>query len=405
MQYLLRLKNEFRKFPLQLWIIMGGSLIFSIGSSMAWPYLNIFLQDRLDLPLRITTLLISLRSFTGILASFFAGSFADRFGRRGLMLASLLGGACYYFLMYSASSIWQFAILMGIWGALDLFYPVGSNAMIADLVPQEDRLEAYSLLRMMYNAGFAVGPIVGGILAARSYALIFHAAAIGYAISFVISILTIKETLHKKIPGSVGKTGKTRYSNIFKDKTFLISILLMSVIFMGSSVVFNLLSLYGRETYGFHENQISYVFTVNALMCVFLQLPAMRLSRNMHPFKTMIFSAFFYMIGIGGYALIPNILWYCLCMAVLTVGELLMTPTMSALTARLSPPDARGRYMSILSLAHPVGYGIGPAFAGYIYDFFVPQTIWINGAFCCLLAAGGFILLFKLNKRSVRLTG
>lgn len=384
---------------------MGGSLIFSIGSSMAWPYLNIFLRERLDLPLRITTLLISLRSFTGILASFFAGFFADRFGRRGLMLASLLGGACYYFLMYSADSIWQFAVLMGIWGALDLFYPVGSNAMIADLVPQKNRLEAYSLLRMVYNAGFAVGPIVGGILAAHSYGLIFYAAATGYAISFVISILTIKETLQKKAPGSAENFVNTRYSDVFKDRTFIISILLMSFIFMGSSVVFNLLSLYGRETYGFRENQISFVFSVNALMCVFLQLPAMRMSRNMHPFRTMIFSAFFYMIGIGGYALMPNVLWYCLCMAVLTVGELLMTPTMSALTARLSPPDARGRYMSILSLAHPVGYGIGPAFAGYLYDFFIPQSIWINGAFCCLLAAGGFIILYKRNKQAVRLIG
>ncbi len=397
---------KFRKFPVQFWVILAGSLIFSIGSSMAWPYLNIFLRERLDLPLRVTTLLISLKSFSGILASFVAGNFADRIGRRGLMLASLLGGACYYFLMYSATSLWQFALLMAVWGALDLFYPVGSNAMIADLIHPDDHLDAYSLLRMMYNAGFAVGPIVGGILAAHSYGLIFYAAAVGYAISFVISLLTIKETL---IPGHQSETGgkniRTSYAVVFRDKTFIVSILMMSVIFMGSSVVFNLLSLYSRETYGFMENQVSYVFTVNALLCVFLQLPAMRLTRQVHPFKTMVFSALFYMVGIGSYALIPSVLWYCVCMAVLTVGEVIMTPTMSALTARLSPADARGRYMSIMSLAQPVGYGIGPAFAGYLYDRFFPQSIWINGALCCLIAAVGFSVLYRFNKHTSRLTG
>ncbi len=406
MIFVQRAAGKFRKFPVQFWIILAGSLIFSIGSSMAWPYLNIFLRERLDLPLRVTTLLISMKAFSGILASFFAGGIADRFGRRGLMLASLSGGAIYYFLMYSATSLWQFALLMAVWGALDLFYPVGSNAMIADLINPSDHLDAYSLLRMMYNAGFAVGPIVGGILAARSYALIFYAAAAGYMISFVISLLTIKETLNRNIhhlPDDEKKKATT-YADVFRDKTFLISILLMSVIFMGSSVVFNLLSLYSRETYGFMENQISYVFTVNAVLCVLLQLPAMRYTRHIHPFKTMIFSALLYMVGIGGYALIPNVLWYCLCMAVLTVGEVMMTPTMSALTARLSPADARGRYMSILSLALPVGYGVGPALAGYLYDAFIPQAIWINGAFFCLISAIGFGLLFQANKKEHRLT-
>jgi MFS family permease len=254
-------RGKYGKFPIQLYIIMGSALIFSIGSSMAWPYLNIFLRERLDLPLRVTTLLISLRSVTGILASFFAGSFADRFGRRGLLLTSLFGGATYYFLMYSATTLWQFAVLMGTWGALDLFYSISSSAMVADLVSDADRIEAYSWLRMMSNSGFAIGPIVGGFLATKSYALIFYCASIGYLISFLISILTIKETFSRHLLPVEKIESKTKFADVFRDRTFISAIFFMSVIFMGASVVFNLLSLYSRETYGLMENQVSYVFS------------------------------------------------------------------------------------------------------------------------------------------------
>ena len=74
MHFPLKLKQNFQRIPLQIWVIFAGSLIFSIGSSMAWPFLNIYLRERLNLPLRTTTLLISLRAVTGILASFVAGT-------------------------------------------------------------------------------------------------------------------------------------------------------------------------------------------------------------------------------------------------------------------------------------------------------------------------------------------
>jgi len=59
-------------------------------------------------------------------------------------------------------------------------------------------------------------------------------------------------------------------------------------------------------------------------------------------------------------------------MGILTIGELLMSPTMLALTAKRAPADARGRYMSIYNLSHPIGNAFGPALAGLLYDQFYP---------------------------------
>ena len=129
---------------------MIGSLIFTTGASLVWPFLSIYLQDKLSIPLRYSTLLISLRAFSGVFASFFfAGSLADRLGRRFLILLSLFGGIIYYVGLNISTAMWQFALLMAFWGMLDIFYPVGINAMVADIVPPEDRLAAYSLLRII----------------------------------------------------------------------------------------------------------------------------------------------------------------------------------------------------------------------------------------------------------------
>lgn len=403
MNSLSHMKKDMQRFPRQLWVILAGSLIFTVGGSMVWPYLNIYLQDKLDIPLRYSTLLISLRAFSGIAASYFAGSFADRFGRRFLVRLSLFGGMLYYLGLQFSSHIWQFALLMAFWGALDLCYPVGVNAMIADIVADEDRLEAYSLLRIVYNAGYAVGPIVGGILAASSYSRMFYSAATGYAISFVFMFFMIKETLNRDALRELHNESKTSFRDVLRDSVFIRSVALMGLIFVGTSGVFNLLSYYAGHNFGISESHISFVFTVNALVCVLGQMPAMRLSKRKPPLVMMIAAALFYVFGIAGYAVFPSVPWYCLCMLVMTIGEVLMTPTMSGLAARLAPEDARGRYMSVLSLAQPLGQGIGPAFLGYCYEIFSPRLMWVIGACFPLLAACGYTILNRVYGKSKRL--
>lgn len=397
-----KLHHFYRRFPTQLWILFLGSFIISVGSSMSWPFLNIYLRERLALPLHMTTLLISIRAASGIISSFTIGAVADRFGRRWIMLISVGSGFLYYVLMAHANSIWEFALLMGIWGALELFFSVGSNAMIADLTDKENQLEAFSLQRMMHNTGIAVGPIIGGILAARSYTLNFYCASIGYFFAFILLVFTVKESLPPELRSVAqpvpGAESATKLSDVLKDRVFLLVIFFVVMITIGTSAVFNLLPLYAREVYGISESRISIVFTINAILCVTLQMPALRLTNRHNPFYGMIAGAAFYAVGISGYALFPSVLWYCICMAIMTIGEVLVSPTVLALTARRAPVDARGRYMGIYNLAYPIGYAIGPALAGDLFDRFAPKAIWINGGLFSLIALFGFTVLYWKNR-------
>lgn len=380
---------------------------------MGWPYLNIYLRQRLGLPLHLSTMLASTRAISGIAASLTIGTFSDKFGRRGIILASVIGGVFFHALMGISNQVWHFLLLLAVWGALDNFYSVGSNAMIVDLTDRENQLEAFALNRMAHNTGIAIGPIVGGILAIRSYQLNYSISAVFYFLAVLLAVIFLRETLGNVnpkagLPETAKETEKeaeraTRMSDVLRDKVFILAAIFLFMITIGSATVFTLLPLYAREVYAIPESQISIVFSVNALLCVFLQLVATRFAVKIHPFHGMIFSAGLYTVAISSYALFPSVAWYCLCMAVQTIGEIILSPTMLSLTARRAPADARARYMGILNLSYPVGSAVGPALAGSIFERIAPQAIWINGGIFAFLAMIGYILLYRSIKNDPKL--
>ena len=378
---------------------MLGSLVFEVGASLVWPFLSLYIQNKIAIPLRYSTLLISLRALSGVLASFFfAGNFADRFGRRFLILSSLGGGFFYFLGLKQANQLWQFAILMIFGGMMDIFYPVGINAMIADIVPQENRLEAYSVMRVVFNFGFGVGPIIGGIMVTHSYDTIFIVGALGYALSFLIMFLFTTETLTDEIRATAANNQKENVGIlvVMKDRLYIWSVFLNGMIFITSAGVFSLLSLYANQNYGIPENQISYVFTVNALMCVFMQLPVSRKIKWNPPLALMSLSGLLYCVSVCAISFVDRVWWYCLCMAVMTIGELILSPTMSDIAANLAPAFARGRYMSVLSLARPFGQSIGPAILGFVNDTISPRMMWVVGSVFAGIAG---IVFFFMNRR------
>ncbi|NPV56188.1 MAG: MFS transporter, partial [Anaerolineae bacterium] len=151
-----------RKFPPQFWLLFAGMLISTVGASMIWPFLMIYISERLDQPLATVTSLLTLNAAAGVVFSFISGQLLDQFGRKWLMVVSLAMLGVYYLLIGQASTLLHFALLMVVSGAFQPLYRVGADAMLADLIPAQDRPEAYSLMRMSNNLGVSVGPAVGG---------------------------------------------------------------------------------------------------------------------------------------------------------------------------------------------------------------------------------------------------
>lgn len=168
---------QLKEYPKQFKLMFFGMFISTIGSSMIWPFLMIYVRHCVDLPLARAASLISIQSTAGIIAALIAGPVTDRFGRKWIMVFSLSGNGIVYFFMSQANSYLDFAILMTLMGTFNPLYRVEADAMLADLIPSKKRPDAYALYRLSNNAGIAIGPLIAGVLSSISFSITFFLPA------------------------------------------------------------------------------------------------------------------------------------------------------------------------------------------------------------------------------------
>lgn len=389
-----------------------GMLLSTIGSSMVWPFLMIYVSERLSLPLTAAASLTAVNAAAGLFAAFFAGPVVDRAGRKWVMVISLLGMGVVYLIYTQAGSLWIFALLMAGAGLFNPLYRVGGDAMMADLIPPDQRADAYALLRMSNNVGIAVGPMVGGFLAATSYNFAFMAAAAGLSAYALLIALFARETLPQPAaeaahPASVspaaqpGITHKLRlwiehsggYGRVFADKPFVSFIAAFTMTQMCATMIWVLLSVHAKSQYGVPENLYGLIPATNAIMVVTLQALVTRQTKKHAPLPVLAAGTLIYAAACASVALGRGFWGFWASMIIMTIGELMLMPTSTTYTANLAPADMRGRYMSIYGLTWNAAYGIGPLLGGLLNDHIGPSATWYGGGLIGLAAFTAFLVL------------
>lgn len=133
-------------------------------------------------------------AFTQFLFASILGNLSDKFGRRPILLISLIGFSVNYLFMGFAPSIfWLFIgrLIAGITGAS---YTVAA-AYIADISTPEKKAQNFGLLGAAFGLGFIIGPVIGGLLGQYGARVPFFAAAILCFVNFIYGYLVVPESL------------------------------------------------------------------------------------------------------------------------------------------------------------------------------------------------------------------
>ncbi len=384
------------QYPRQLRLMFFGMLISTIGSSMIWPFLMIYVRQRVNLPLAQIASLMTINAGSALIAAFIAGPIIDRIGRKWVMVFSLVGNGLVYFFMSNADSYLSFAILMTLSGAFNPLYRVGADAMLADLIPHEKRPDAYAFMRLSNNAGIAIGPTVGGFISSMSFSITFYCAGIGMLIYGLLLAFFAHETLpiHSDASNNPVKL-LGGYIQVLRDSQFLSFVGAFILVQMCAVLMWILMPVYANGIFNVPESQYGFIPTTNAVMVVFLQVFVTRITKRNRPFPVMVIGAIFYAFGVGSVAFGHSFTGFWISMIIMTIGELILMPTVSTYVAALAPPDMRGRYMSVAGLTWSAAAGIGPLMGGFLNDNVAPVATWYGGFVVGILGILGFLILSR----------
>ena len=234
------------------------------------------------------------------------------------------------------------------------------------------------------------------MLAARSYLPLFICDAVGSLITAVIVWMVIKETRPATGPEEPEQTmaeALAGYRDVLRDVTFALFLgacALMMLVYMQMNVS---LAVFLRDTHGVSDQGFGYVMTLNAAMVVLFQFSVTRWTSRHRPLQVMAAGTLLYAIGFGMYGFVSVYLLFLLAMAIITVGEMVVTPTSEALAAGFAPLDMRGRYMAAYGASWAVPSIVGPFLAGLVLDNLDQRWLWYIAGLVGLLAAGAFGLL------------
>ena len=395
-------RHMFRKYPPMFWLLFFGMLVSTIGTSMVWPFLTIYIRQTLNVPLTTIAGLITLSSVCSLISSSFVGQLSDRFGRKSIMVFSLLVNALTFYLFSQAATLTHFAILMAVRGLIIRLYRIAADALVADMLPPDERLEAFSFMRTANNTGIAIGPAIGGFLAATSYDIAFYIAAavlLLFGLAILFALKDVPRTFPE--PDQDDKPRKRRlFGPVLRDRRFVSFSAAYVLTRVASILVFSLLAVYAKENFNLPESQYGFLMTINAGMVVFFQLLVTRLTVKYRTFSTLALGSLFYAVGVGSIALGNNFWTFGVSIVVMTIGELLVAPTATTTVANLAPPDMHGRYMGAFWVLVSIARAIGPMFGGLLNDNISPASIWYGGGFLALLGAVMFLGMARGQKET-----
>lgn len=386
-------RRVFGRFKPGIWLITTVGFLNAAGFAISLPFLSLYLYQERGISMSLVGVIILVSGLCASATQLLGGALSDRFGRRPMLLGSIASSIVLYLGMavligVNAPVLAIAAIYAGVRSVLMMMRPT-VYAMVADLSPKDRLTEAYGLLRVGQNVGWAAGPAVGGYLVAFvPYAWLFGFAGLTIVIGFCLVFFF----LHESFRGTPAHAYVLSVISVAKDSRFLGFTVLALLVFVVMSQMATTLSVFTVDRAGFSTSQYGLLLTLNGLLVVVFQYPLARVTGKIAKCLALSLGSLLYGLGylsmgwVGGFGLAMG------AMVVVSAGEMTFSPTSQAVVGELAPSRLRGHYMGFFGLSENLGMSVGPLLGGVLLDMFPtgPLYIWGVISLVAFVAAAGF---------------
>ena len=391
-----RLRAALAAYPGPFWALVVGTFVNRTGLVVV-PFLSLYLAGERGVSVERATLAVSLYGAGAFAGGFVGGWLADRVGRRPVLLGSLGGAALPVAALPFVEAYAGVAALAFAFGLLGEMYRPAVSAAVADLLPDARRARGYAIVYWAINLGAAVGPALGGWLAAQSYLALFAlegATLLGYALIVAVAVPETRPATNT----TGAPTPRIDLRPLARDgalAALCVAVLLVGVAFFQ---LFTSLPIVMAAD-GLTELDYGLVVSVNGGLIVLVGLPVAafvgaRATSGWVPGAVLLIA-----VGLALTAPAETFSAYALAAVVWTVGEMAFLPVVPTIVARLSPAALRGSYQGVYHASWGLSKMIGPALGGLVLARASSDALWGGAAALALVAAGVLAALLPTLRR------
>jgi MFS family permease len=369
--------------PRTFWYLWCGTLVNRLGGFVLI-FLTVYLTKERGFSDIQAGLVVGLWSAGGGVGTMVGGVLADRWGRRPTLLLAHVGGASMMLLLGFSR---PFAMIAGVAFALGTFAEAARPAfaaMMVDVVPDRDRVRAFSLNYWAINLGFAFSAIVGGFAAHLDYLLLFVVDASATLLTAAIVLTKVRET--RPTGGHLAVSGGGGLRVVLRDRVFL----LFTFVNLLAAMVFlqhiSMLPIAMTDD-GLSSSTFGWVIALNGVLIVLGQLFIPKLIGGHGRTRVLAVGAIVQGVGFGLTAFAGSAWLYAMTVLVWTLGEMVYSPSNAATIADLAPASVRGRYQGVFALSWSIAGFTAPVLGGFVRDQLGNTALWVGCALIGVLAA------------------
>jgi MFS transporter, DHA1 family, tetracycline resistance protein len=374
-----------------LGFIFAVILLDLIGLTILIPVQAYIVRQYSDDALVVTLMMVIYAA-----AQFFAapllGALSDRYGRRPVLLLSVLGSAFGYFLFGVGGALWVLLLSRLIDGVTGGNLSTAS-AYIADVTPPQDRARNFALLGAAFGLGFILGPALGGALSQISLAAPAYAAGTLSLLSVVVGFFVLPESLPKERRA----TGPLRLADVnpfgligeLLRRPVLNVLLLIQCLFTFVVMGYNSITpIYLIDRFGIQPLHLAGLLVLVGIANVVVQAGLVgRLVRMFGEQRLAVISLLFQALGLLSVVVVP-FLWVLYPISALTSGGAgPVRPALSALLANRLAAEEQGKLNGVSTALSSLMTVFGPLWAGATYDYVAPGAPFWIGAVLLVLAS------------------
>ncbi|GAB6947798.1 MFS transporter [Vulcanisaeta sp. JCM 16161] len=333
--------------------------IRALGGSLLWSFTGFALYQYYKLPLTLVSLFYIAQAVVSSIAFMVGGYLADFIGRVRTMAVSSVVSSIALIIAYIINKPLIVVVMVLIQSFFNNAYGVANTSIVGDYAREFTSLVKYfSRLRVGINAGWAVGPAIGGLLyEVYGFRLLMLLGSL-----IPLAALPLLMTLPE--PGYTIEAGLTFHVNrafaLFLIPSFL------TFLVMGQ-LGFPLLTYYNA-----HDDlttfQVGLLYMENGLLVVFLQD---LIGRYLRRPGLISMGMLLYGISYLAVAFVPSFPWAVVDMFFITMAEMVVSPLSQSIANALADPKTRGRYMGLYSLVT----GLGRTMASSISSILMPLAL------------------------------